>query len=39
MPTDNKFKIIVDENMPYAETLFQRMGEVQLIRGDRKSVV
>jgi len=33
MPTDNKFKIIVDENMPYAETLFQRMGEVQLIRG------
>lgn len=37
MQKNKKFKIMADENMPYAERLFQRVGEVQLIPGRNMS--
>lgn len=32
-PREIKVKILIDENMPYAQQLFRRMGEVQAVSG------
>lgn len=31
--SESKVKILVDENMPYAEELFRRLGDVQAVPG------